>query len=121
MGLTMKSFFPKTIKQLQKIAPLVAVIAVSCINCSITAKNAADILHSGMFILASVAVLHVTGFALGYFLATALKFPLESRITISIEVCPLSASKRQHLRDGCGIGRHAEFWFGCCVGYEASW
>lgn len=65
VGVLLKSLFPKIVQELQKIAPLIAVLAVTLINCSITASNASVILQSGLTILISVACLHMTGFALG--------------------------------------------------------
>lgn len=86
MGVAVKTWFPKTVQKLQGIAPLIAVIAVTCINCSITARHAEMLLQSGLTILTSVAALHLTGFALGYILSAFMGLPPRCCTTISIEV-----------------------------------
>eukprot|EP00210_Caulerpa_lentillifera_P006569 g6274.t1 len=86
LGIGLKSLFPQFVKRMEKVAPLIAVVAVFLINVSITSQNAGSILQCGVLIFACVFTLHTVGFSFGYLLAKLLGLPAKSCITVSIEV-----------------------------------
>lgn len=86
LGIGLKSLFPELVNRLEKVAPLIAVVAVAMINIGITAQNASSIIQSGVRIFGCVLCLHGVGFSLGYLMARLFRLPSKSCTTISIEV-----------------------------------
>lgn len=96
-GLVLNHFLPKASRHITPVAPLVSVVAIVLIVASIIGQNRDLILGSGWRLLAAPALLHVGGFALGYFAARLLKLPLEDCRTISIEVGMQNSGLGTHL------------------------
>jgi BASS family bile acid:Na+ symporter len=86
LGLTLHHAFPRIIKAVLPIAPLVAVIAICMICASVIGQNAEQIKHSGGLILWGVFLLHSGGFALGYGFSKWLRYDTIVCRTVSIEV-----------------------------------
>lgn len=85
-GLGLHHVFPRMVKTILPVAPLVAVITIALICASIVGQRAEDIKASAPQLLAAIFLLHVGGFALGYGFARLLGYEKLVRRTISIEV-----------------------------------
>jgi BASS family bile acid:Na+ symporter len=85
-GLTLKKFTPKLSEAVEPFAPLTAVLTVALICSSIIGRTSAQILSAGPILIGSVALLHTSGFALGYILSRSAGFSVKTSRTMSIEV-----------------------------------
>jgi bile acid:Na+ symporter, BASS family len=78
--------FPRQIAAVARFSPAVSVIAIIFIAGGIVAQSAESVIaHAGRVAIA-VLLVHVLGFSLGYVISLALRFPVISARTISIEV-----------------------------------
>jgi len=85
-GLAFHHLFPRAVKVILPIAPLIAVITIALICASIVGQRAEDIKTSVGPLLGAVFTLHAGGFGLGYLLARWIGYDEFVRRTISIEV-----------------------------------
>jgi bile acid:Na+ symporter, BASS family len=86
LGLILNHYFPRAVRVMLPVAPLVSVVVIALICASIIGQSARQILDSGARMVAAVFLLHAGGFALGYAAARALGYDKLVRRTISIEV-----------------------------------
>jgi BASS family bile acid:Na+ symporter len=78
--------FPRQISAVTRFSPATSVVAIIFIAGGIVAQSAESVIaHAGRVAIA-VFLVHVLGFAVGYVISRALKFPIVSARTISIEV-----------------------------------
>ena len=85
-GVALNTLLPNITRRIAVVSPLVSVIAVVLIVGAIMGNSKAQIIeHAGVLLLA-IFMLHLTGFALGFFLPRLLKFSEDDCRTISIEV-----------------------------------
>jgi BASS family bile acid:Na+ symporter len=85
VGVALNRFMPRVVGFVRPVAPLVSVLVISLICGSIIAQNAAAVREAGPQLLAAIALLHATGFAVGYLFARGLGYPNLTARTISIE------------------------------------
>jgi bile acid:Na+ symporter, BASS family len=85
VGMGLKRYFPRLVRTLLPMSPLVSVLTIALICASIIGQSAAAIKESGAQLLLAVFLLHVSGFTLGYFLARAFGYNELIRRTVSIE------------------------------------
>ncbi|KAH7299335.1 hypothetical protein KP509_24G006000 [Ceratopteris richardii] len=85
-GMAMAHYFPRFMRKIAVVAPLVAIIAVAGLCASAIAQNAHAIITSGGQILLAVCSLHAAGFLFGFVLSKLLGFHSSTARTISIEV-----------------------------------
>ncbi|MEM7183267.1 MAG: bile acid:sodium symporter family protein [Spirochaetota bacterium] len=86
LGVLLNYLFPKWIKKVNQISPLISIVFITMIVASIIGASKKDLLHSGVALFGSVVCLHLIGFVLGYIIS---KWLLNDEIisrTISIEV-----------------------------------
>ena len=85
-GVVLNTLFPHLTRHIAHVSPLVSVVVVVLIVGGIIA-NSKDLIeqHAGILLVA-VLVLHVAGFALGFFVTRMLGFTTDCCRTISIEV-----------------------------------
>ena len=86
LGVVLNRFFPRTVKKVLPIAPLISVIVIALICACIIGLRVEEVKASAGRLLAAVTLLHVGGFALGYGLSKLLKLPAKRRRTVAIEV-----------------------------------
>jgi BASS family bile acid:Na+ symporter len=86
LGVVLNRIFPKAVKTVLPIAPLVSVVAIAMICASIIGQRAEEVKASVGPLLLGVALLHVGGFSLGYALSRLFKLPIRSARTVAIEV-----------------------------------
>jgi bile acid:Na+ symporter, BASS family len=86
LGLTLNTFFPRAVKKVLPVAPLISVVTIALVVASILADKAAAVRQSGGLLLLAVFLLHAGGFVLGWVFAWALGYDEIVRRTISIEV-----------------------------------
>jgi BASS family bile acid:Na+ symporter len=84
-GVVLNRFTPGVVTAVLPAAPLVSVLAIAMICGSIIAQNATDVREAGLRLLAAIALLHATGFCVGYAFARLLRYPAFTARTISIE------------------------------------
>jgi BASS family bile acid:Na+ symporter len=84
-GVFLNRFAPAVVANVLPAAPLGSVVVIALICGSIIGQNAAAVVESGPRLLAAIALLHVTGFAVGYGFSRALGFSVVAARTISIE------------------------------------
>jgi len=78
--------FPRQIARVAGFSPSISVVAIIFIAGGIVAQSAESVIaHAGRVAIA-VLLVHAFGFMLGYVIARALRFPIVSARTISIEV-----------------------------------
>ncbi len=86
LGISLHHLFPKAVKVVLPVGPLVAVFVIALICASIIGANAEDVRESGLKLLGAVVLLHSAAFASGYGFARMLGYgPIICR-TVSIEV-----------------------------------
>ena len=85
-GLALHHLFPRSVKAVLPVAPLVSVITIAMICAAIIGLSAEQLKQSGASLLLAVALLHVGGFGLGYVFARLLGYDQQICRTISIEV-----------------------------------
>jgi len=86
LGVMLNRFFPKVVKQVLPVAPLISVLVIALICASIIGLRVEEVKASAGRLLAAVALLHVGGFALGFGLSKLLKLPTARSRTVAIEV-----------------------------------
>ena len=79
-------FFGKEAKKLNAVSPFVSVLFIILIVGYILSQNRESIMENWRVLVASVLLLHVGGFGLGYGLARLFRFDEQSSRTGSIEV-----------------------------------
>ena len=84
-GVILNKFVPKLSEKLQKVLPLVSVIAITMIVGAVVSNNAAKILSAGLVIIAVVALLNISGYITGGLLAKLLGYKMPQVNAIAIE------------------------------------
>ena len=84
-GVALNRLLPRAVASVLPIAPLVSVLVIALICGSIIAQNAAAVREAGSQLFVAIALLHVTGFGVGYLFARLLGYPTQIARTISIE------------------------------------
>ena len=82
----MNRFFPRAVKAVLPVAPLVSVLTIALICACIIGQSAEAVKHSALRLLTAVFLVHTGGFALGYAAARAFRYDRIIARTISIEV-----------------------------------
>ncbi|MBY0474008.1 MAG: bile acid:sodium symporter family protein [Nitrosomonas sp.] len=86
LGILLNRWVPRLVQSVMPIAPLLSVLGV-CVICAIVfAAHAESILSHGAELILAAALLHGSGFLVGYRLAKLLGFHPQTARTISIEV-----------------------------------
>jgi BASS family bile acid:Na+ symporter len=85
-GVAINRFFPRVVRPVLPVAPLVSALTVALICASIIGQSAAAIRASAGVLLLAVFMLHAGGFGLGHGLARLLGFGSSVARTVSIEV-----------------------------------
>ncbi len=85
-GLALKRYAPRLTGAVLPFGPLASVLLITLIVASVIGSNRALILESGVPLLASVFLLHASGFGLGYGLARLRRRSVRSARTMAIEV-----------------------------------
>ena len=85
-GLTINHLFNQTAKKLINVSPFISVFFIILIVGYILSKNRESIIDNWHILVVSVLILHLSGFALGYFIAKFFNFKEEFCRTVSIEV-----------------------------------
>jgi len=85
-GLGLHHLFPRFVKAVLPVAPVVSVLTIALICASIIGQNAARIKASGARLLLAVFLLHAGGFCLGYLFARLFGYDKIICRTISVEV-----------------------------------
>jgi len=86
LGIGLNHLFPKAVRFVLPVGPLVAVVVIALICASIIGANAEAVRESGIALLGAVFMLHAAAFASGYIFANLFGFgPIVCR-TVSIEV-----------------------------------
>lgn len=86
IGVLLHHAFPKLVKAVLPVGPLVSVIVIALICAAILGARAEAVMESGLSLLGAVILLHSAAFASGYFFARILGYDTLVRRTISIEV-----------------------------------
>jgi bile acid:Na+ symporter, BASS family len=86
LGLLLNQFFPRAVRQVVNIAPLISVATIAMICASIIAGNAPVVKQAAATLLIALLTLHCAGFLLGYLFARALRYDQLISRTIAIEV-----------------------------------
>ncbi len=86
LGVALHHIFPRAVKYVLPIGPLVAVIVIALICASIIGSNAETVKESGLALLGAVVLLHSMGFASGYLFARLFGYHQQVCRTVSIEV-----------------------------------
>jgi len=86
LGVSLNHCFPKSVKKINPIAPLVSVIFIALICASIVGSNNQAVKEAALQLFTAVALLHLGGFGLGYLLGHLLGYDKIICRTISIEV-----------------------------------
>lgn len=84
-GVLLNKFVPKLSEKLQKVLPLVSVIAITMIVGAVVSNNAARIISAGFVIIAVVALLNISGYLTGGLLAKILGYKMPQVNAIAIE------------------------------------
>lgn len=86
LGISLHHLFPKAVKFVLPVGPLIAVVVIALICASIIGSNAEAVKESGLSLLGAVVLLHSAAFASGYGFAWLFGYEKLIRRTISIEV-----------------------------------
>jgi BASS family bile acid:Na+ symporter len=86
VGIAINHFFGKVSKRIAAVSPFVSVLVIILIVGYILSQKRDSILGNWQTLVASVLMLHVGGFGLGYGLARLMRFDEQSSRTVSIEV-----------------------------------
>ncbi|MGJ8638882.1 MAG: bile acid:sodium symporter family protein [Opitutaceae bacterium] len=86
LGVALHHMFPKAVKYVLPIGPLVAVVVIALICASIIGANAETVKESGLSLLGAVVLLHCMGFSSGYAFARLFGYHAMICRTVSIEV-----------------------------------
>jgi BASS family bile acid:Na+ symporter len=85
VGVALNRWAPEAVARVLPAAPLVSVLAIALICGSIIGQNADDVRKSGLGLLAAIALLHATGFGVGYAFARVFRLSPNVARTVSIE------------------------------------
>lgn len=85
-GIGLNHFFPRLVKTVLPVAPLISVLTIALICASIIGGSAAAVKTSGFVLLSAVFLLHAGGFWLGYLFARLFGYDRIVCRTVSIEV-----------------------------------
>lgn len=85
-GVLLKRYAPRLTAAMLPVAPVLAVVMITLIVASIIGAGRDDIVAAGVRLLVAVALLHTSGFLLGYALSRVLNAPVVAARTIAIEV-----------------------------------
>ncbi len=85
LGVILNKALPKLSEKLQKILPLVSVIAITLIVGAVVSNNAAKIMEAGIVIVVVVALLNISGYITGGLLGKALGYGQPQINAIAIE------------------------------------
>ncbi len=86
LGVTLHHLFPKAVKYVLPIGPLIAIIVITLICASIIGANSETVKESGLSLLGAVVLLHCMGFSSGYAFARLFGYQATVCRTVSIEV-----------------------------------
>ncbi|EDY85203.1 Sodium Bile acid symporter family [Verrucomicrobiia bacterium DG1235] len=86
IGVLLHHIFPKLVKAVLPVGPLVSVIVIALICAAILGPRRDAVLESGLQMLIAVVLLHSAAFTSGYLFARILGYDTIIRRTISIEV-----------------------------------
>ncbi|MCC5025300.1 MAG: bile acid:sodium symporter [Candidatus Synoicihabitans palmerolidicus] len=86
LGAILNRFWPRAVKAVLPVAPLVSVVAIAMICASIISQRGEEVKASAGTLMMAVALLHLGGFAIGYGLARVMKLPIKSARTVAVEV-----------------------------------
>lgn len=86
IGVALHHLFPRLVKAVLPVGPLVSVVVIALICAAILGARAEAVLESGWQLLGAVVLLHSIAFASGYLFARTLGYDTLIRRTISIEV-----------------------------------
>ncbi len=84
-GVVINKAIPSLSERLQKVLPMVSVIAITLIVGAVVSNNAARILSAGLVIIAVVALLNISGYCTGTILAKLLGYDMPQVNAIAIE------------------------------------
>lgn len=85
-GVTVNRFFPRAVRAVLPVAPLMSVITIALICSGIIGQSAEAVKASAAKLLTAVFLLHAGGFGLGYTLARLFRYDQITARTVSIEV-----------------------------------
>ena len=85
LGVILNKLLPSLSDKLQKVLPLVSVIAITLIVGAVVSNNAQNILSAGILIIAVGALLNISGYITGSILAKLLGYGDEQMNAIAIE------------------------------------
>lgn len=86
LGIILNKLFGNFVRKAIKLLPLISVIAIVLIVGGVVSVSAAQIMETGLLIMAVVMLHNLLGYALGFAVAKALKMNLAKSKAISIEV-----------------------------------
>ena len=86
LGVTLHHLFPRAVKFVLPVGPLIAVVVIALICASIIGGNAEAVRESGLKLLGAVILLHSAAFVSGYAFARIFGFGPQVCRTVSIEV-----------------------------------
>jgi len=86
IGISINSFFPKTIIKITPILPLVSMFSIIFIIAIIVALNQQNLATVGFSIIAAIVIHNMIGLGSAYWLCKLLKYPEITARTIAIEV-----------------------------------
>eukprot|EP00208_Stichococcus_sp_RCC1054_P003742 CAMPEP_0206139832 /NCGR_PEP_ID=MMETSP1473-20131121/7478_1 /ASSEMBLY_ACC=CAM_ASM_001109 /TAXON_ID=1461547 /ORGANISM="Stichococcus sp, Strain RCC1054" /LENGTH=407 /DNA_ID=CAMNT_0053533751 /DNA_START=26 /DNA_END=1249 /DNA_ORIENTATION=+ len=92
LGVTMNELFPKVVKKITRVLPLIGVVLTTLL-CASPVGQVSEVLKTmGPQLAAPVALLHAFAFGLGYFMCKVLGFNEKTARTVSIETGMQSAA-----------------------------
>ena len=86
LGIAVNALFEKFVRRIEKILPLISILAIILIAGGVVSVNAQKILEVGSLIALVVVLHNLLGYALGFLLAKLLKMDTAKAKAISIEV-----------------------------------
>ncbi|WP_371367846.1 Pantothenate precursors transporter PanS [Sporomusa rhizae] len=86
IGISLNTFMPNYVVNIQKILPMISVIAILIINTAVVALSASKLATVALIIFAAVAMHNLTGFTLGYWMPRLLGMPPKKARAISFEI-----------------------------------
>jgi BASS family bile acid:Na+ symporter len=85
-GVALNRLFPRVVRGVLPVAPLVSVVTIALVCASVVGQNAELVRSAGPRLLAAVAAVHGLGFGLGHLAARLLGYDRTVARTIAIEV-----------------------------------
>lgn len=86
LGFVVSYFLGTNVEKVEGVLPLVSVIGIIGVLTAVVATNVENIIETGLIIFGVVILHNLFGYLLGYLLGKALRFELEDKKTVSIEV-----------------------------------